>query len=167
MCWSGHRDIRDSWVIERRLRADRSHDRSTPRGATLRVSDADRQSTIDALSRHTADGRLTLEEFEARVDETLQATTHRDLEVALRELPADRPGDRRPRIERRIHVERRLRAAMVWMLIIVVSVAALGLGTLWWLLPLAWFRFARFGQRGHTRRRRSIERRRDDELTLV
>jgi hypothetical protein len=167
MCWSGHRDIRDSWVIERRLRADRSPDRSTPRGATLRVSDADRQSTIDALSRHTADGRLTLEEFEARVDETLQATTHRDLEVALRELPADRPGDRRPRIERRIHVERRLRAAMVWMLIIVVSVAALGLGTLWWLLPLAWFRFARFGQRGHTRRRRSIERRRDDELTLV
>ena len=62
MCWSSHRAIRDSWVVERRPRAD------------VRASDADRQATIDQLSRHTGDGRLTLEDFEARVDEAVSIT---------------------------------------------------------------------------------------------
>ena len=170
MCWSGHRDVRDSWVIERRLRADRirdrarDRDRSTARRAPLRVSDADRQRTIDALSRHTADGRLTLEEFEARVDEALQASTHRDLEVALRELPVDRLPERPSRIERRIHVERTIRAVVLWMMIIVASVVLLGAGTLWWLIPLAWFRLVGFGHH-HRGRYDVFERKRDDELT--
>ena len=44
MCWSSHQDLRDAWVAERALRSD------------VRVSDADRQATIDLLSRHTGEG---------------------------------------------------------------------------------------------------------------
>jgi hypothetical protein len=65
----------------------------------LRASDAERERIIEALRRHTADGRLTLEEFEERVGEALAATTRDDLGPVLRDLPA-LPPDRadRPRV---------------------------------------------------------------------
>lgn len=153
MCWSSHRDFRDAWVAERALRSD------------VRVSDADRQGAIDQLSRHTADGRLTLEEFEARVDEALEAKTHGDLRLALRELPVERPSIR-PRYSAGM-----LRAAALWTFILVLAVIAIGPGVLWWLVPLAFFRFRGFGfghhHRGRPHDRRSRELHRGDDLTLV
>ena len=149
MCWSGHRDVRDSWTVERRARAD------------VRVSDADRQSTIDELSRHTGDGRLTLEEFEARVDEALQAKTHGELQVALRELPVAR----RPIRQR--YSERRLRAVALWLVVIVAAAVVISPGVLWWLVPLALFKLGAFGHhRGRSDQARELPRGRDD-LTLV
>jgi len=53
----------------------------------LRVSDAERERIVEALRRHTADGRLTLEEFEQRVGEAYAATTRDDLGPVLRDLP--------------------------------------------------------------------------------
>ena len=149
MCWSGHRDSRDSWAVERRPRAD------------VRVSDTDRQSTIDDLSRHTGEGRLTLEEFEARVDEALQAKSHGDLEVALRELPAPR----RPIRQR--YSERRIRAAAVWIAVLMAAAILISPGVLWWLVPLALFKLGAFGpHRSHSHEPRELPRGRDD-LTLV
>ena len=60
--------------------------------ADFRVSDADRNQVIDQLKRHTADGRLTLEEFEERVGETMAAKTSRELRTVLRELPPLQSG---------------------------------------------------------------------------
>lgn len=57
----------------------------------LRASDAERERIIEVLRRHTADGRLTLEEFEQRVGEALAATTRADLGPVLRELPPLQP----------------------------------------------------------------------------
>jgi len=54
----------------------------------LRASDADRQRAVTALERHTAEGRLTLEEFAERVDRVLAARTHGDLAAITRDLPA-------------------------------------------------------------------------------
>ena len=62
---------------------------------TIRVSDTDRNRVIELLKQHTADGRLTLEEFETRVDETLAARTGSELRMVLRELPV--PDRVRPR----------------------------------------------------------------------
>jgi uncharacterized protein DUF1707 len=150
MCWSSHRDIRDSWVVERQPRADE------------RVSDADRQATIDQLSRHTGDGRLTLEDFEARVDEAWQAKTHGDLQHVLRELPVERvPLHRR-------HPDAQLRRAAALVLIIVGAAFLMGPWSLWWLIPLAWFKLGAFGRhssRGYHEPRELPPRR--DELTLV
>lgn len=64
-------------------------------GTTL-VSDTDRNRVIELLKEHTADGRLTLEEFETRVDETLAARTGSDLQMVLRDLPVPDRGRPRP-----------------------------------------------------------------------
>src|SRR3954454_11236708 len=80
MCWSSHRSM---W--ESRGRA------AEPAPPDLRVSDQDRQQVIDQLSKHTGEGRLTLEEFEGRVDEVWHASKQSELRHALRELPVPQP----------------------------------------------------------------------------
>jgi uncharacterized protein DUF1707 len=59
----------------------------------LRASDADRQRVISALERHTAAGRLTLDEFGERVAQVLHAVTHPDLRAVIADLPPDLPPD--------------------------------------------------------------------------
>jgi hypothetical protein len=152
MCWSNHWNARETWQpreVERRPRAD------------VRVSDADRQATIDQLSRHTGDGRLTLEEFEARVDETWQATTHGELQHVLRELPVERVP---PRL--RHYPEAQLRRVAAIVLLVIGAALLLGPWSLWWLIPLAWFKFDAFGHHhhGHHDAPRALPPRRD-ELT--
>ena len=55
--------------------------------ADLRASDADRQQVIDALGRHTAMGRLTLDEFAARVDAAARSKTAGELAAVTADLP--------------------------------------------------------------------------------
>lgn len=55
----------------------------------LRASDADRQRIVSALERHTAAGRLTLEEYAQRVDSVLAARTHGELGAVTDDLPAE------------------------------------------------------------------------------
>jgi hypothetical protein len=54
----------------------------------IRASDDDRQRVIDALQRHTAAGRLSLDEFTDRVGDAYSARTLGDLEAITRDLPA-------------------------------------------------------------------------------
>jgi len=53
----------------------------------LRVSDAERQQVADELSRHFGDGRLDQAEFDQRLDQAMHATTYRDLDGLLADLP--------------------------------------------------------------------------------
>ena len=55
--------------------------------ADQRVGDRDRDRTIEQLRLHVRHGRLSLEEFEERVGETLAARTGSELTGVLRELP--------------------------------------------------------------------------------
>ncbi|MFI5839094.1 DUF1707 domain-containing protein [Catenuloplanes sp. NPDC051500] len=60
----------------------------------LRASDADRQRVVADLERHTAAGRLSLDEFTSRVDAALTARTHGDLVEVVSDLPSEvRRGD--------------------------------------------------------------------------
>ena len=54
-----------------------------------RASDDDRRRVVAALERHTAEGRLTLEEYAARVDSVLAARTHGDLASVTDDLPVE------------------------------------------------------------------------------
>jgi hypothetical protein len=54
----------------------------------LRVSDAERQSVVDALSLHTGDGRLAIDEFEERSERAFAARTRDDLRGLLDDLPS-------------------------------------------------------------------------------
>jgi hypothetical protein len=53
----------------------------------VRVGDAERDQAAMVLRDHCVDGRLTLEEFSARVDELHRARTNHELEAVLRGLP--------------------------------------------------------------------------------
>jgi hypothetical protein len=55
----------------------------------MRASDGDRERIVAALQRHTAAGRLSLDEFTERVDRALACRTHADLAALMRDLPAE------------------------------------------------------------------------------
>ena len=103
----------------------------------LRVSDADRDRALAALSEHYQAGRLTLEEFEERSEQTLKSKTERELTGLFTDLPttqivAPAPGQAVavPETGPRLPVARILAtAAGIAAIVIVVSVLArTGLG---------------------------------------
>jgi hypothetical protein len=63
-------------------------------GNNVRVGDADREAVAAQLREHYADGRLTLEELNERIDQTFAAKTKADLNTVMLDLPhaATRPG---------------------------------------------------------------------------
>jgi len=81
--------------------------------ANLRASDHDRQHVVEALQRHTADGRLSLDEFSSRADAAHRAITYADLAT----LTADLPDEPRPR---------RLPRAPIILVLVLVVAAVLG-----------------------------------------
>ncbi|MEV0380938.1 DUF1707 domain-containing protein [Nonomuraea sp. NPDC050643] len=62
----------------------------------LRIGDAEREQTMADLREHFAQGRLTHEELDERLDRTLTAKTARDLAGVTADLPGRRSG-RQPR----------------------------------------------------------------------
>jgi hypothetical protein len=56
-------------------------------GFNVRVGDADREAIAAQLREHYADGRLTLEELNERLDQTFAARTKADLNTVMRDLP--------------------------------------------------------------------------------
>ena len=62
-------------------------------GFNVRVGDADRDAVTAQLREHYADGRLTLEELNERLDQAFAAKTKADLNTVMRDLPqATRPA---------------------------------------------------------------------------
>jgi Domain of unknown function (DUF1707)/Cell wall-active antibiotics response 4TMS YvqF len=55
---------------------------------SMRVSDADREEAVIALREHLVAGRLTLDEFSARVEAALGASVSRELAQVQQDLPA-------------------------------------------------------------------------------
>jgi Domain of unknown function (DUF1707) len=56
-------------------------------GPDLRVGDADREAVAAALREHYAQGRLTLEEFNQRIEAAFAATMRSQLSALTRDLP--------------------------------------------------------------------------------
>ena len=61
--------------------------------ADVRASDQDREQVVAALQRHTAAGRLNLDEFTERVDAACAARTLSELAVVTRDLPTEPAPD--------------------------------------------------------------------------
>ena len=59
---------------------------------SLRIGDAEREATAAELREHFAHGRLTLEEFNQRLDAVFTAKTQGDLTLITRDLPHVRSG---------------------------------------------------------------------------
>jgi hypothetical protein len=56
-------------------------------GFNVRVGDADRDAIAAQLREHYADGRLTLDELNERLDHAFAAKTTADLDAVMRDLP--------------------------------------------------------------------------------
>jgi len=56
-------------------------------GRDLRIGDAEREAAATELREHYAQGRLTLEEFNQRLDAVFKAATQRDLNLLTNDLP--------------------------------------------------------------------------------
>src|SRR4051794_30928813 len=57
----------------------------------LRASDAEREAVARTLRAHLAAGRLTVDEFSERVEQTFRATGVNELQALVVDLPAPRP----------------------------------------------------------------------------
>ena len=103
----------------------------------MRASDREREAVIDRLRRHTADGRLTVEELEERMERAYGARTRADLARLTEDLPGD---DRREAPGRRRRSNRgfrpHLRAYLLVGLLLIAIWAATGAGYFWPLWPL-------------------------------
>jgi len=75
----------------------------------LRASHADREQTIDVLKAAFVQGRLTKDEFDARIGQTLGARTYGELAMVTVGLPA-----RRPRVQPAPKPPRRVGNAARW-----------------------------------------------------
>jgi hypothetical protein len=71
--------------------AGQDHHQAPAPGA--RAGDAHRDAAAAALGEHFAQGRLTLDELNARLDATLTAATHGELSQAFRDLPDPSHGE--------------------------------------------------------------------------
>jgi hypothetical protein len=56
-------------------------------GPDLRIGDAEREAAAASLREHYAQGRLTLDEFNQRLDAVFQSTTQRQLSQLTQDLP--------------------------------------------------------------------------------
>jgi hypothetical protein len=108
------------------------------RDPDLRVSQAERDEVVAVLAGHFADGRLTVEEYEERVEAALAARTGHDLEPLLADLPAADPPPTAARTRRRLEPGS-VRAPLVpARLLAVAAVVVLAIATGPWALWLLW-----------------------------
>jgi hypothetical protein len=130
------------------------------RRATLRASDADRESIAERLRQATVEGRLLAEELEQRLEALFVARTYGELDALIADLPARRVERRRQPAYGHWVVPAVAIAIVLPIIVAVVIAAAVflltGAFTVWlvWLVAGWWF----FGHR----RRYSGPRRRID-----
>src|SRR5215218_7273531 len=95
---------------------------------TLLASDAERERHAELLREHAAQGRLTVDELEERLDRVYAARTHGELAPVVADLPAPRP--RRP-APSRSRPRPELAAFLAVNLMLIVIWAATGAGYFW------------------------------------
>jgi hypothetical protein len=123
----------------------------------LLVSDAERASAASDLRQHHDAGRLTLEEFEGRLEQVQTARTETDLRKALRQLPAASRPTLSPRDRRWRSLA--LQYACVSVCAILIWLFSGAQGDFWprWVLLVTLIMFARraLGM-GHRHQRRQL-----------
>ena len=106
-----------------------------PPEPSLRASDAEREHHAELLREHAAQGRLTVDELDERLDRVFAARTHGELAPVVADLPAASPRERPVRRrERTIRPEVAAYVAVNLMLIVIW--AATGAGYFWPIWPL-------------------------------
>jgi len=103
-----------------------------PPEPTLRASDAEREHHAELLREHAAQGRLTVDELDERLDRVYASRTLGELVPVVADLPAPSPRER-PR-GRTIRPD--VAAYLAVNLLLIVIWAATGAGYFWPIWPL-------------------------------
>jgi DUF1707 SHOCT-like domain len=120
------------------------------RRATLRASDADRESVAERLRRAAGEGRILAEELEERLEAVFAARTYGELDAVVADLPGTPPVRRRERSRSLALPHPALIVVLVFLLPVIVSLliaAVVVIMTLFaaWAVVLAagWWLFGR------------------------
>ncbi len=100
----------------------------------LRASDAEREHHAELLREHAAQGRLTVDELDERLDRVYAARTVGELSPVVSDLPVPRPHSAPQRAPRRRRPE--LAAFVAVNLMLIVIWAATGAGYFWPIWPI-------------------------------
>jgi hypothetical protein len=96
----------------------------------MRASSADREQMIDALKTAFVQGRLTKDEFDARVTQTLASRTYAELATVVANLPAEPARPDPPRIPARRPASNAVKWVASGFVTPVIVAAAYGLASL-------------------------------------
>jgi hypothetical protein len=118
----------------------------SPDDPGLRVSDAERQATVDQLKAHFTAGRLDMDEYEQRLQQALGARTRRELDDLLKDLPVTNAGAVRQPQARPFFVPVLIAIAALAAITTVFGVAH-GFFFPWWIIPIAFFLWSRHWRR--------------------
>jgi hypothetical protein len=97
----------------------------------MRVSDADRNRTLDELARHCRDGRIDVDEYGDRVERALLATDLTELDAVLADLPMMRIADPRSSTGSRFGHLWRARLVIVLAFVLLAAAVALAVAAQW------------------------------------
>ena len=106
-----------------------------PPEPTLRASDAEREHHAELLREHAAQGRLTVDELDERLDRVYAARTLGELAPVVADLPAPSPRER-PARRRARTLRPDVVAYLAVNLMLIVIWAATGAGYFWPIWPL-------------------------------
>jgi DUF1707 SHOCT-like domain len=96
----------------------------------LRASPADREQTIDTLKAAFVQDRLTKDEFDARIGQTLAARTHGELATVTSDIPAGLAGTQRTHEPRRLRVSNAVKWGTSGFITPAILAAAFAFGSL-------------------------------------
>jgi Domain of unknown function (DUF1707) len=98
----------------------------------LRVSDQEREETVEQLREHAAEGRLDADELDARLTATYAARTRGELAELTRDLPERAPPPpRRPSVRQRL-TPLALKLAVLNVFLVAVWLLSGGPGSSFW-----------------------------------
>jgi len=128
----------------RHYHQEQHHPIAQQQDRSLRVSDAERDEVATLLRDAAAEGRLTPDELDERVEKALSARTGADLDALLADLPRKRVVPAPPSGEGMRNVSLLVGVA----LLVTGVVLAAGVGHIWavWILGFVVFKVARGGR---------------------